>query len=52
MELLKQLYGISSKSGMEERMKSFVLDCISDVELSVETDEIGTLFITKGEPEL
>ena len=52
MELLKQLYGISSKSGMEERMKSFVLDCVSDVELSVETDEIGNLFITKGEAEL
>lgn len=52
MELLKQLYGISSKSGMEERMMSFVLDCVSDVELSVETDEIGNLFITKGEAEL
>lgn len=37
---------------MEERMKSFVLDCVSDVELSVETDEIGNLFITKGEAEL
>ena len=52
MELLKQLYGISSKSGMEERMKSFVLDCVSDVELSIESDEIGNLFITKGEAEL
>ncbi len=52
MELLKQLYGISSKSGMEERMKSFVLDCVSDVELRVETDKIGNLFITKGESEL
>lgn len=52
MELLKQLYGISSKSGMEERMKSFVLDCVSNVGLRVQTDEIGNLFITKGETDI
>ena len=48
MELLKQLYKISSKSGMEDSIKSFVLSCVSDVDLKVETDDIGNLFITKG----
>ena len=48
MELLKQLYKIISKSGMEGKIKSFMLDCLKDVPLSVETDEIGNLFITKG----
>ena len=48
MELLKQLYRISSKSGMEDRIKSFVLDCLADVPLTIQTDEIGNVFITKG----
>lgn len=48
MELLSRLYKIISKSGMEESMKSFALDCLSDVTLTIETDEIGNLFITKG----
>lgn len=48
MELLKRLYKISSKSGMEDRIKSFVLDCVSDVNLKIDTDDIGNLFITKG----
>ena len=48
MELLKQLYKISSKSGMEDRIKSFVLGCVSDVDLKIESDDIGNLFITKG----
>jgi putative aminopeptidase FrvX len=48
MELLKQLYKISSKSGMEDRIKSFVLGCVREVYLKVETDDIGNLFITKG----
>lgn len=52
MKLLEQLYKISSKSGMEDRIKSFVLDCFSDVPLTVETDEIGNLFITKGAAEV
>ena len=34
---------------MEDRIKSFVLGCLNDVDLSVETDEIGNLFITKGQ---
>lgn len=52
MELLKRLYRISSKSGIEERMKSFVLDCVSNVGLRVQTDEIGNLFITKVETDI
>jgi di/tripeptidase len=48
MELLSQLYKIISKSGAEDRMKSFVLDCLKDVPMIVETDEIGNVFITKG----
>lgn len=48
MELLKLLYKISSKSGMEDEIKSFVLDCVNDVNIKVETDEIGNLLITKG----
>jgi putative aminopeptidase FrvX len=34
---------------MEDRIKSFVLGCLNDVDLSVETDEIGNLYITKGQ---
>ena len=52
MDLLQKLYKISSKSGMEDRIKSFVLDCIKDVDLCVETDEIGNLFITKGNADI
>ena len=48
MQLLSQLYKIISKSGAEDRIKSFLLDCLKDVEMMVETDEIGNLFITKG----
>ena len=48
MDLLFQLYKIISKSGAEEQMKSFVLDNLKDVELTVSADEIGNLFLTKG----
>lgn len=48
MDILKQLYKISSKSGMEDRIKSFVLGSVNDVDLKVDTDDIGNLFITKG----
>lgn len=49
MELLKALYTINSKSGREGRIKAFVLEQLADVPLVVEEDEIGNLFITKGE---
>ena len=48
MELLKQLYRISSKSGMEDRIKSFVLGHLADLNLDFKTDAIGNVFITKG----
>ena len=48
MELLKQLYKIISKSGMEDRIKSFILDCLKNEVLQVESDDIGNLFINKG----
>ena len=49
MELLKALYNINSKSGSEERMKAFVRQQLADLQLVIEEDEIGNLFITKGE---
>ena len=48
MKLLQQLYKISSKSGMEDMIKSFILDYLSDVDMVIKTDDIGNLFITKG----
>lgn len=48
MKLLQQLYSISSKSGMEDRIKSFILDYLRDVDMVIKTDDIGNLFITKG----
>jgi putative aminopeptidase FrvX len=49
MELLKALYNINSKSGREGCIKAFVLEQLADVPLVVEEDDIGNLFITKGE---
>lgn len=48
MELLKSLYAINSKSGHEEEIKAFVLGCLADVEMTIEEDNFGNLFITKG----
>lgn len=48
MKLLQQLYKITSKSGMEDRIKAFVLDYLKDIDLSATTDNIGNIFITKG----
>ena len=33
---------------MEDKIKSFILDYLSDVDLVVKTDDIGNLYITKG----
>jgi putative aminopeptidase FrvX len=51
MDLLKQLYTISSKSGNEGAMKTFILKCLECVSLSIKTDRIGNLYITKGNAE-
>ena len=48
MKLLQLLYKISSKSGMEDQMKAFILDYLRDVDLDIKTDDIGNMFITKG----
>ena len=48
MKLLKSLYGINSKSGHEAEIKKFVLEQLADVELAVEEDSFGNIFITKG----
>ena len=48
MELLKSLYEINCKSGHEAEIKNFVLGQLADVELSVEEDSFGNIFITKG----
>ena len=48
MKLLKSLYGINSKSGCEAAIKEFVLGQLADVELTVEEDAFGNLFVTKG----
>ncbi|MBO5698706.1 MAG: hypothetical protein J6R79_01715 [Bacteroidaceae bacterium] len=49
MEILKALYNVNSKSGREEEIKAFFLLQVADLHLHIEEDEIGNLFITKGE---
>ena len=48
MELLKSFYEINSKSGHEAQIKEFFKAQIVDVELAVEEDAFGNVFITKG----
>jgi putative aminopeptidase FrvX len=48
MELLKSLYRINSKSGNEGEMKKFFLEQLAGLELLVEEDTFGNIFITKG----
>lgn len=48
MELLKSLYTINSKSGYEGLIKSFFIGLLADLELTIEEDCIGNIFITKG----
>ena len=48
MELLKSLYKINSKSGQEAAIKKFVQEQLAGVELAVEEDTFGNIFITKG----
>lgn len=51
MELLKRLYAINSKSGSEAAIKELVRNELADVECTIEEDDFGNLFITKGEAE-
>ena len=48
MELLKGLYGINSKSGHEAQIKEFFMAQIPGLDLVVEEDSFGNVFITKG----
>ena len=48
MELLKGLYGINSKSGHEAQIKEFFMAQIAGLDLVVEEDSFGNIFITKG----
>ena len=48
MELLKLFYEINSKSGNEAEIKKFFLEQITGLELLVEEDSFGNIFITKG----
>ena len=52
MQLLTELYKITSKSGREDKIKSFLLDCLKDIQIKIETDSIGNLFITKGQTDI
>ena len=49
MELLTQLYKICSKSGQEQAIKDFVIDSLQNLTLHFATDEIGNIYITKGQ---
>lgn len=48
MELLKSLYKINSKSGNEAAIKRYVLEQLADIDLTIEEDSFGNIFITKG----
>lgn len=48
MELLKSLYRINSKSGREEAIKCYVLEQLAGIDLRIEEDSFGNIFITKG----
>ena len=48
MELLKRFYAINSKSGHEGAVKALFMEQIAGLELAVEEDAFGNVFITKG----
>jgi putative aminopeptidase FrvX len=48
MELLSSLYLINNKSGSEAEIKTFILQQLLGLDLVVETDDYGNIFITKG----
>lgn len=51
MELLKKMYAICSPSNDENEIKAFIRKQIQHLPLSIEEDEYGNLFITKGTAE-
>ena len=48
MELLKSLYAINGKSGSEAAIKDFLMLQFGGLELVVDEDAFGNIFITKG----
>ncbi len=48
MELLKSFYEINSKSGHEVQIKEFFMAQITGLDIWVEEDSFGNIFITKG----
>lgn len=49
MELLKQLYGIHSMSGKEEKMRRFIKRYVATIDdTTYEEDAVGNVYITRG----
>lgn len=48
MELLKRFYAINSKSGHEGAVKALFMEQLAGLELAIEEDAFGNVFITKG----
>lgn len=48
MQLLEQLYAISSPSGEEEEMISFVIACLKKLKVRYTVDRLGNIYATKG----
>lgn len=51
MKLLKDLYRISSPSKKENLMQDFIVEKCDELGVLIEEDELGNLYITKGEAE-
>lgn len=51
MELLKQMYRISSPSGKEKKMRKFIKDWVRNnvPDANVEQDKTGNVYVTRGE---
>ena len=48
MELLKELYSISSPSRKEKRMRKFICDRLKQQGIKFKTDKTGNVYATKG----
>lgn len=49
MKLLKKLYEISSPSGKEQVMRSFIKSLLSGMKVNFTEDKVGNIYATKGE---
>ena len=48
MDTLLALYRINSKSGHEKEIKQYIKEQIANINLTIEEDDFGNIFITKG----